>query len=177
MLTIGRMAKKFNLSRSTLLYYDRLGLLKPTGRSDADYRLYSRADTRRLEQICLYRQAGLSLKDIADILDSPENNLTRVMENRLLELNEDIVRLRRQQQFILHFLKNSRMEGEIGLMNRKLWVELLRASGFSDEDMSNWHKEFERLHPEKHQEFLEFLCISEEDIRSIRGWAGAGPDS
>jgi hypothetical protein len=41
MLTIGRLAERFGLSRSTLLYYDSIELLSPSARSDANYRLYS----------------------------------------------------------------------------------------------------------------------------------------
>ena len=44
--TVGRLARAFGLSRSTLLYYDSIGLLRPTGRSPANYRLYTRADGR-----------------------------------------------------------------------------------------------------------------------------------
>jgi DNA-binding transcriptional MerR regulator len=43
MHTIGQAAKHANLSRSTLLYYDRIGLLRPSGRSRAGYRLYNGA--------------------------------------------------------------------------------------------------------------------------------------
>ena len=49
-LTVGRLAKRFGLSRSTLLYYDRLGLLCPSGRSGGDYRLYEDADAQRLDR-------------------------------------------------------------------------------------------------------------------------------
>ena len=77
MYTIGRLAKKFKLSRSTLLYYDSIGLLKPSSRSQGEYRLYSEQDAKRLELICTYRQAGLALKDIGRVLDSPEHSLYR----------------------------------------------------------------------------------------------------
>ncbi len=40
MITIGRLARRFGLSRSTLLYYDSIGLLSPSTRSAKDYRLY-----------------------------------------------------------------------------------------------------------------------------------------
>ena len=64
MITVGRLAKRFGLSRSTLLYYDSIGLLRPTGRSAKGYRLYSEDDAARLEKICLYRQTGLSLDEV-----------------------------------------------------------------------------------------------------------------
>ena len=49
MYTVSKIAQRFGLSRSTLLYYDRIGLLSPSGRSPGDYRLYDQADCDRLE--------------------------------------------------------------------------------------------------------------------------------
>jgi len=171
MHTIGRLARRFNLARSTLLYYDSIGLLKPSTRTESRYRQYSEADAKRLEQICRYRQAGLSLEEIKKVLDSPEDNLTRVLEKRLCELNDDIKGLREQQRFILTVLKGREYHRHIKVMNVDTWKSLLKASGFSEKDMQQWHVEFERLAPEKHQEFLEFLCVPDEEIKSIRSWA------
>jgi DNA-binding transcriptional MerR regulator len=172
--TIGKLAKKFRVSRSTLLYYDSIGLLKPSSRTNGDYRLYSEDDAGRLEQIRTYRQAGLPLQDIRRIMDSPETALTAVLEKRLEDLNEDIKRLRMQQHFIIGLLKNTGLFDRITAMNKETWVSLLAASGFSEEDMFRWHIEFERLSPEKHLRFLEFLCIPEDEIQAIRSWASQG---
>ena len=43
-LTVGRLARRFGLARSTLLYYDRIGVLRPSARSAAGYRLYDAGD-------------------------------------------------------------------------------------------------------------------------------------
>lgn len=171
MYTIGKLAKKFNFSRSTLLYYDSIGLLKPSSRTESGYRQYSEDDAKRLEQICRYRQTGLSLDEIRKVLDSPEDNLTQALEKRLEELNADIKRLRDQQRFILGILKSRQYYENIKVMNGETWTSLLKASGFTDEDMLQWHVEFERLAPDRHQEFLEFLCFSDDDIERIRSWA------
>ena len=69
-LTIGQLCRRFGLSRSTLLYYDRIGLLHPTGRSASNYRLYSDADVQRMERIIVFRQAGIALAKIGRILDA-----------------------------------------------------------------------------------------------------------
>ena len=50
MYTVGQIAKKFKISRSTLLYYDSIDLLKPKGRSDSNYRLYADALVLQAEQ-------------------------------------------------------------------------------------------------------------------------------
>ncbi|MCB2188392.1 MAG: MerR family transcriptional regulator [Deltaproteobacteria bacterium] len=175
MYTVGKLAKEFGLSRSTLLYYDSIGLLQPAGRAKGDYRRYSPADARRLGQICLYRRAGLSLADIARVLDAPHSSLVAVLTDRLEQLNQDITRLREQQRFIIGILKNRALEGRLGVMNRQRWVQLLEASGFNQADMLRWHAEFERLAPAKHQEFLDFLCIPPEEAARIRRWARENP--
>jgi DNA-binding transcriptional MerR regulator len=171
MYTIGRLAKKFGLSRSTLLYYDSLGLLTPSARTEGRYRLYSNDDVKRLEQICLYRKAGLPLEEIRRVLESPESSLAGILERRLDELNEDIDRLRQQQHFIIGLLKNNSLFERITVMNKETWVSLLAASGFSEEDMRRWHIEFERLAPEKHLRLLKFLRIPDDEIEVIRSWA------
>ena len=69
MYTISQLAKRFSLSRSTLIYYDKAGLLKPSGRSHANYRVYSDRDIEKLERIALFRSAGVPLSTIAEIID------------------------------------------------------------------------------------------------------------
>jgi DNA-binding transcriptional MerR regulator len=172
--TIGRLARKFGLSRSTLLYYDSTGLLKPSSRTEGAYRQYSEADAKRLEQICTYRRAGLTLKEISAVLDSPEHTLAQTLEKRLDELNGEIQRLRHQQRFILGLLKNRTLFDRIGVMNVDTWTSLLSSCGFTEKDMVRWHVEFERLAPEKHRQFLEFLCIPDSQIETIRSWASSG---
>lgn len=171
MHTVGRLAKKFGLSRTALLYYDRIGLLSPSGRSPAGYRLYSDGDAAKLEQINTYRAAGLSLEDIKRILDAPETDLASILERRLLELNGEIEDLRAQQRLIVGLLKSDHLRDQVGVMNRQTWVSLLSASGFSAEDMRQWHVAFERHAPDRHKKFLEFLCFSDAEIQAIRSWA------
>jgi MerR family transcriptional regulator, thiopeptide resistance regulator len=174
--TIGRLAKRFHLARSTLLYYDSIGLLKPSSRTEGSYRVYSERDAERLEQICLYRRAGLRLEEIGRVIDAPENRLVSVLERRLEELNEDIARLRQQQHFIIGLLKNNALFERMGVMSKETWVSLLKASGFTEQEMIRWHIEFERLSPEGHQRFLKFLCIPDDEIEAIRSWATSEKD-
>lgn len=168
MYTISKLAKDFSLSRSTLLYYDSIGLLVPSIRSATNYRLYSDEDRKRLEQICIYRQVGLSLKEIENILDTPESSTALILEKRLAELNQEISSLREQQHIIVILLGNQAIQGRTTVINEEDWVALFRSIGLDDTDMHRWHQEFERLSPEKHQSFLESLGISAGDIAEIR---------
>jgi MerR family transcriptional regulator, thiopeptide resistance regulator len=99
MPTISTLARRFHLSRSTLLYYDRIGLLRPGGRTAKDYRQYGEAEVARLEQICLYRRAGVPLAEIRRLLEGPDQ-IAPILEGRLQELERDIQRLRDQQRLI-----------------------------------------------------------------------------
>ena len=61
------------------------------------------------------------------------------------------------------------------MMTKEKWVGIMRAAGFSDDDMHRWHIEFERSAPEDHQEFLGSLHITPDEIARIREWSrGAG---
>lgn len=174
MLTVSELARRFGLSRSTLLYYDAIGLLRPSARSDANYRLYSQADVERMELIDMYRRAGLPLKDIARSLASDRSTLGALLESRLRVLNGEVHRLRKQQQLIVQLLKSPALRGKTRAMTKDEWVAILRATGLTEADMRRWHVEFERLSPEAHQDFLESLGIPDEEVVAIRHWAQAG---
>ena len=171
MWTISRLARKFGLSRSTLLYYDSIGLLSPSQRSSKGYRYYTDKEEDRLEQICLYRSLGLKLQDIKALVEKREGRVARVLEQRLEELDLEVSILREQQRMILRLLQNPELEKRVGPLNKEAWIDLLTASGFSDGDMHRWHREFERRSPDKHQKFLEFLAIPSEEISAIRRWS------
>lgn len=171
MLTISQLAKRFDLSRSTLLYYDSIGLLTPSLRSRANYRLYSNEDVERMERIDLYRKAGLPLKAVARILDSGQSAATELLGLRLEALNDEIRTLRRQQQMIVDLLQSEVALRQTRTLDKDGWVAILRATGLSDDDMLRWHIEFERLTPQAHQDFLESLGLEDDEIERIRQWS------
>jgi DNA-binding transcriptional MerR regulator len=174
-VNVSALARRHGLSRSTLLYYDRIGLLRPGGRSPSGYRQYSAGDEERLRQICLYRKAGLSLAGIRRLLGAPRRELAAALEQQVFELSAQIDALRARQHLIVGLLRKPRVLERAGVMTRKTWTELLRASGFTDEDMRRWHLDFERLEPRRHQRFLEFLGLSPAEVRTIREWALRAP--
>src|SRR5262245_65568763 len=65
------VARIARVSVRTLHHYDAIGLLVPTGRSTAGYRLYTDADLLRLQQILIGRELGLPLEEIRRSLDDP----------------------------------------------------------------------------------------------------------
>ena len=83
--TVGEVAAMAGVTVRTLHHYDRIGLLSPSARSSAGYRLYAPDDLDRLHQVLLYRELGFALEDVADLLADdadPEAHLRR--QHRLL---------------------------------------------------------------------------------------------
>lgn len=170
-MTVTRLARQCGLSRSTVLYYESIGLLKPASRSDGNYRQYGENDLARLRQICVYRDAGVALADIRAILDRPEGDAVSVLKRRLVELDAEISRLREHQVAILKLLRSENSFQRLKMVTKDKWVSIMKAAGFAEADMARWHAEFEKSAPQEHQEFLEFLHIPADEIRSIREWS------
>ncbi len=171
MYSIGKLARLFQLSRSTLLYYDRLGLLEPARRLPNGYREYSESDAERLRLICTFRRAGLPLREIRRLLEAPSQGRTETLRDHLLELAEQMQSIRRQQLLIVELLqKQVRLEGREAL-TKAAWIRLLQRAGFSHEDMGRWHREFEATAPRQHERFLQLLGIPADEIREIRASA------
>src|SRR4051794_29342440 len=69
---VGELAKATGLTVKTLHHYDEIGLLRPSGHTDAGHRLYCKRDLGRLQQILSLRLLGFSLEQIGDALSDPE---------------------------------------------------------------------------------------------------------
>ena len=67
--TVGHVADVFGVTVRTLHHYDEIGLLVPSERSAAGYRLYTDGDLRRLQQIVVYRRLELPLEEIGSLLE------------------------------------------------------------------------------------------------------------
>ena len=153
------------------MYYERMGLLKPARRSAARYRLYGEDAVVRLRQICVYRGAGLKIGDIRSLLGEVSGDAAGVLKRRLVELSGEIEKLRDHQMAIARLLKDTDRLRRFPMVTKEKWVEVMRGAGFSDDDMHRWHAEFEKTAPGEHQEFLEFLHIPAEEVKSIRDWS------
>lgn len=74
--SVGQMAELTGVTVRTLHHYDRIGLLVPSLRRSNGYRSYEEDDVERLQRILAYRELGLSLNEIATLLDDPEADRT-----------------------------------------------------------------------------------------------------
>jgi DNA-binding transcriptional MerR regulator len=170
-LTVTNLARACKLSRSTLLYYESIGLLPRPRRTAGNYRAYTECDLVRLRQICVYRDAGVELADIRALLDGARDNAGAVLQRRMAELGNTIERLRDHQRAIARLLKSARKLRSIPMVTKEKWTAIMKAAGFSEDDMRRWHVEFEKSAPDEHQEFLEFLHIPNDELSRIRAWS------
>jgi DNA-binding transcriptional MerR regulator len=132
MLKVGELAALARLTVRTLHHYDSIGLLQPSARSDAGYRLYDRDDVARLHQIQALRAFGMSLADIGLYLDSPEGSPLAVVERQLAALDRQMLeaaRMREQLQRLRAELANG------GQPDLSTWLDSL-------EQMSMYEKYF-----------------------------------
>ena len=164
--TVGVLAELCGLSRSALLYYDAEGLLSPSARSAAGYRLYSEADRRRLERIVAYRSLGISLERIKRYLDAPTDGPVGMLLRRVFEINAQIEELRRQQRVLLDLVEE---DGSLaGAKDRLHALEGLgREAGLDQTTYAAIHGSFERSAPESHRRLLRLLGFSKADIREF----------
>lgn len=88
MRTVKEVSRLTGVSVRTLHHYDAIGLLKPTKITDAGYRLYDDTAVCRLQNILLFRELQFPLKEIKEILDTPDfdADMALVQQIRLLEL-------------------------------------------------------------------------------------------
>lgn len=88
MRTVKEVSRLTGVSVRTLHHYDAIGLLKPTKITDAGYRLYDDTAVCRLQSILLFRELQFSLKEIKEILNTPDFDADTALAQqiRLLEL-------------------------------------------------------------------------------------------
>ena len=89
-MKIGELAKRSGLTVRALHHYDSIGLLCPSARSDAGYRLYNRADVARLHQIQALRRFGVPLADIGSTLANPGTRLPAIVNQQIDALTRQI---------------------------------------------------------------------------------------
>ncbi len=166
--SIKEICKYSKLSRTTLLYYENIGLFKASRRSAANYRIYTEQDKDKLDRILLYRSAGIELKEMVVLLSQKQNSLLLGFETRLQQIQLEIIQLQKQQNIITSLIKDNSTQDNSRIISKKLWIEMLRNAGLEDFEMDQWHLQFERDSPDVHQMFLESLNIKADEIVKIR---------
>jgi DNA-binding transcriptional MerR regulator len=152
--TVSRLARMAGVSVRTLHHYDRIGLLKPSGRTEAGYRLYVEADLLRLQQILFYRELEVPLRRIREIVDDPSFDATAALMRHRALLEERGRRTARLIETIDRTLARLRGEDEM-LSDDELY------EGFPREKVEAWKKEAQQRWGETYAE----------SNRRVRSWS------
>ena len=99
MYAISEMASLFNVSRQTLIYYDKIGLFKPAVVNEKGYRFYSPTQIPLMRLICMLRDLGLELDEIDRLTSTFDiGEMTDHLRSRVQALDEQIAELQRMQR-------------------------------------------------------------------------------
>ncbi|MDO5425991.1 MAG: MerR family transcriptional regulator [Eubacteriales bacterium] len=109
--TVKQLARLSGVTTRTLRYYDEIGLLKPERTAENGYRIYGQAQVDLLQQILFYRELGMSLGDIREILDSGDFDRERALESHL----EALLQKKEQVEMLIENVSKtlSAMKGEV----------------------------------------------------------------
>ena len=157
MMTVHEVSELTGVSIRALQHYDNIGLLRPTQRTEAGYRLYDEAALERLQQILLFRELEFSLKEIAGIVDAPSFDRIRALDQQieLLMLKRDHV------QNLIDLAQKMKKKG-VGTLDFKAF-DTSKIDEYAAQAKASWgntpeYKEFEEKErdrmPDERQEIL-----------------------
>ncbi|HWQ73652.1 MAG TPA: MerR family transcriptional regulator [Desulfitobacteriaceae bacterium] len=133
--TINRIARLAGITLRTLRYYDKIGLLTPSARTDAGYRLYSEEDFERLQQVLFFRELDFPLAKIKEILNNPVFDRKKALKMQADFLEKKAERYLKLAQLAKETLLN--LQGGTKMANTDLF------SGFDYDKMVAEQKQYE----------------------------------
>ena len=115
--TVQKLGRMAGVSTRTLRYYDEIGILKPARINSSGYRIYGKAEVDRLQQILFYRELGVSLEGIMDIIASPSFDPARALR----EHRESLLAKREQLDLLIANVDKTlaAAEGRIEMSDRE----------------------------------------------------------
>ncbi|ODG92362.1 MULTISPECIES: MerR family transcriptional regulator [Bacillaceae] len=115
--TVQKLGLLAGISTRTLRYYDEIGILKPARINSSGYRIYGQAEVDRLQQILFYRELGMNLENIKEIITSPDFNSTKALN----EHRERLLDKRKQLDLLISNVEKSiaLTEGRITMSNKE----------------------------------------------------------
>lgn len=115
--TVQHLGKLAGISTRTLRYYDEIGLLTPARINSSGYRIYGQNEVDRLQQILFYRELGIHLEQIKDIMSSPTYDGTRA----LMDHREQLLDKRRQLDILIANVEHTiaSKEGRLTMSNEE----------------------------------------------------------
>jgi MerR family transcriptional regulator, thiopeptide resistance regulator len=164
-LTVKQLADLSGVSVRTLHYYDKIGLLKPGVRAESRYRYYGDQEALRLQQILLYREIGLELSAIRDILDDPDFDVHEALESHRKSLKQQRIRLKTLIETVdrtLVALKEKRQQMNYRTLYQGFSKE--EAEAYRLEAEQRWGKDIIEL---SHQRLLE---MTSDELQALQAF-------
>lgn len=153
MKTVKEIAKLTGISARTLHYYDEIGLLKPTKKSEAGYRLYDEKALETLQQILFFREFDISLKEIKTVIQNPSIDKSQILQmqrkmlvakkeriERLIAGMDDILKGENQMGF--EIFNKSEIEEMCNAMIKDMKEEQKQVFVEQYGSIEEWKKEF-----------------------------------
>ena len=121
MFTVGKLAELSGVTVKALHHYHRIGLLVPSGTSAAGYRLYSRRDLERLQQVLFYKELDFGLSEIKKAMSNEHTRRETLLTQRqlLLQRRERLARVLATLESSLRYT-----EGESEMNEREMFSGL-----------------------------------------------------
>ncbi|WP_299093458.1 MerR family transcriptional regulator [uncultured Metabacillus sp.] len=162
--TVQKLARLAGCSTRTLRYYDEIGILKPARINSSGYRLYGRSEVDQLQQILFYRELGVSLDTIKQIVSSPSFDRSKALKEhrqQLLAKQEQIERLianvdktLAEAEGRIMMSDNEKFEGfkqKLIEENEEKYGEEIRAK-YGDEQVDKSNQKFKNMTKEQYAE-------------------------
>lgn len=150
MIHIKEVAKQTKITVRTLRYYDQIGLLAPSSKTEGGHRLYTEEDLKKLQYIQFLKELGYGLQNIKEMLTDPDWNWSISLEKQLVYIMEEQARLQKIESSLRELINGIAAEdGNESLAIRKLiqlwnrnkkgrWT--FKESMFNDKEMESWAK-------------------------------------
>jgi DNA-binding transcriptional MerR regulator/ubiquinone/menaquinone biosynthesis C-methylase UbiE len=152
MYRISDMCEKLSLARSTLLYYERIGLVRPSRDPGNGYRLFSEQDFNQLILVRQLQKAGLSLQECKSFLAGQVD--AELLEHRLFKLEQELREMETAREVL------SALYGKV--TGRSI------ESGPFSQRLNEWHIKFDKQSSAAHIQWLQQLGFSEKEALHIR---------
>ncbi len=135
--TVGELSRVTGITVRALRYYDEIGLVRPSQRTDAGYRLYDERDVLRLQQVLMFRELGVALHEIATAIEQATDRgaLLRKHRDALVGKRARIDAMLAAVDATLHTLEKAKTMQPIDV--NKMF-EGFEQDGYTDEVRERW---------------------------------------
>jgi DNA-binding transcriptional MerR regulator len=184
-LTVGAVASHAGVTVRTLHHWDAIGLVRPSQRTVSGYRLYSAADVARVHRVLIYRELGLSLDNIGELLDAPTYDVTEPLRQQRAQLLDRISRLREMVDAVDRMIEAASAgillsaEEQVAIFGPRWQPSWVADARDRWGDTAQWAQYAERgagRTPEDWQQIADSVATLEDDLASAKR-AGVTPGS